>query len=102
MDYLLGIGQLSFLAWRKYHLIFMRLEFILLKLKTLSSYNTFSQLTAFQLRNLLKMFPSLVTLDAVEPEDPLNFGIDDLPRTSLLCDFNVRKRGYNILDEWAL
>ncbi|XP_021701190.1 uncharacterized protein LOC110676678 [Aedes aegypti] len=60
------------------------------------------ELTAFQLRNLLKMFPSLVTLDAVEPEDPLNFGIDDLPRTSLLCDFNVRKRGYNILDEWAL
>nr|XP_019548810.2 uncharacterized protein LOC109419057 [Aedes albopictus] len=60
------------------------------------------ELTTFQLRNLLKMFPSLVTLDVVEPEDPLNFRIDDLPRTSLLCDFNVRKRGFNIVDEWVL
>lgn len=60
------------------------------------------QLTTFQLRNLLKMFPSLVHLDAVEPEDPLSFCIEDLPRASLLWDFNLRKRGFNILDQWIL
>ncbi|XP_062551424.1 uncharacterized protein LOC134216579 isoform X2 [Armigeres subalbatus] len=60
------------------------------------------ELTTFQLRNLLKMFPSLVKLDVVEPEDPLRFSIDDLPRTALLCDFNIKKRGFNILDEWML
>ncbi|XP_065081212.1 uncharacterized protein LOC135703815 [Ochlerotatus camptorhynchus] len=60
------------------------------------------QLTTFQLRKLLKMFPSLVRLDVVEPEDPLCFCIESLPRTSLLCDFNLRKRGFNILDSWIL